>query len=184
MFDLAHKLMMAVTGLALIAAFSEARKPPVWPALDPELEPFLDDFLAEGKVRGVNLNRNLIGAMVYVDIPAKWVGFCNSIDKSWEKEGIEQIVVIQIDKVFRGTPRTDYCFRALVYHELSHCLLYQGHETNILLDSYSIMSATPLDQPLSYSDMCAFYEKTWDRQLDWLFRVKKVNPYIMEDFLK
>lgn len=140
-----------------------------YPFVDSRLRPFIEEFVKEAKSRGVPVNPETLGVMVFTALPAGIAGFCNSADPSWSLVGLKHTGVVLFDSDYEGALEDpeDYTFKALIFHELGHCLLQRGHDDK---DYLTIMTSMPIgDDRLPYRDMSDAYKKNWKRELDDLF---------------
>lgn len=152
-----------------------------YPAFDPDLKPYLDDFVIDAKNHGIEVDPTILGAMIYAELPPGIIGFCNGTGPFWEARGIRGSSSILIDKRFLGADPTDYAVKALMYHELAHCLLYKQHDPS---DAMTIMSETPIDDPYNRDYMNDFYRETWNNQLADLFWRSPLHEIPTEEELR
>lgn len=158
--------------ITLFQSFMIGRNVPMkmeYPAIDSRLALYLDEFIIEAEKRNILINKKMIGVFAFSDLPNNVAGFCNSAGENWEKLGIEQtaVVLISSDYIHAVKNTDDYTFKALVFHELGHCLLYRPHDDK---KYFTIMSSLPIDTYLlPYAAMSERYKKEWDEQLDDLF---------------
>lgn len=166
--------------ITLFQSFMLGRNVPMkmeYPAIDYRLSLYLDEFIEEAAKRDVNINRKMIGVFAFADLPDTVAGFCNSAGENWEKFGIEQTAVVLISKDYAHAIKNkdDYTVKALIFHELGHCLLYRPHDDK---KYFTIMSALPIDTYLMpYKAMSERYKEEWEEQLDDLFlRQNGITP--------
>ena len=84
------------------------------PSIEPDFKPYYDEFLLHA---GVESSRIRMGfKRISSFIPGRWViGRCNYLSAN-----------IDIDPVF-WHEATEYERKALIFHELGHCLLWRLH---------------------------------------------------------
>lgn len=147
-----------------------------YPVIDPRLAPFLDDFVRDAAERGVTVDTSIIGAIVFAKLPNGLAGLCNSLGAGWDAVVKHTaVVLIDVDYADGALMPNDYTFRALVYHELGHCLLYKVHDPTAYL---TIMSDFPIGTAkMSYQEMSQLYRDRWKEELDDLFyRLPPARP--------
>lgn len=137
-----------------------------------ELKPYLDDFIAMAKINGYDTSRfNYIElGMTFGSLEGTTIGLCRTnysqgqvtIDKDFWNNSFE------VDK------------RALVFHELGHCLLFKGHESEktliTLTDSSGISFTRSLPSSIMNPTLISLHYPT--SSISYLSEVLMPNHYI------
>jgi hypothetical protein len=120
---------------------------------EPELIKYLHEFRADATDSQVELQSLLLRRMTFEEMTPPQVGVCRTYELPvGNRYEVKAWTEVLIDPDFRFDTR----LRALMYHELGHCLLGRGHsETGIMRDTM---------YPPGY------YEENWDELVKELFR--------------
>lgn len=128
------------------------------PFIDPALQPYLDSFERDAEFYRVPIKPETLGMVQFQDLPDHYVGFCNSAGDTWANMGFVHTNVIVISNKIKDQLGDCY-FKAIMYHELGHCLLGKGHDPD---NSLTIMDPAPIG-------LDSFWCTTWNAQVKDLF---------------
>lgn len=107
--------------------------------LDPSLTPFLDEFRSALDRRGLK-ERNKLVSLAFRDLPTGYAGYCVTKQINFnEFEASEGYVVID-------SKLSDLQLRAVIWHELGHCLFNLKHTENQGIMNEYIPSDSQLTQ--------------------------------------
>lgn len=147
------KKLLVVISLAVLSA--SCAPAPI--TVDSGLQPYLDKFKQDGAQYGFTFDYPRGLTMKFVPMSeiaggssaGTTIGECSS--------GTDSVPLVRIGQEF-WTGADSFTREALVYHELGHCLLYRGHDTNILPSGIpeSIMYPSILNSSV-YSSNRAYY---------------------------
>lgn len=138
--------------------------------VDRRLEPFLDSFIEDAKRYGVDVNESLLSSLEYGDISGPYmddaIGVCLPFIVGPTHFSLPHSSRIIIEPVY---PYNSCSFKALVYHELAHCLLYKPHSSR-----YTLMSPFMEDNE-------KFYCQNWEAMLEELFTGNETPKVIFHE---
>ena len=137
--------------------------------IDPSLKPLVYEFIKDAERYGRHPDIKRLGSLTYDEISVPFypnvVGLCLPIMLAGVT--LPHSSTVYIDPIY---PYDSYSFKALVYHELSHCLLDEPHREND-----EIMAKTMI----RYEE---YYALNWEPLLEELFTHKKTEkikfPYM------
>jgi hypothetical protein len=130
--------------------------------IDPSIAFVLKEFVEDAKERGITINTRIISSAKIVDINDPFVplaiGMCHPFIFFAPFE-LPRSSKVRISSKLEAW-KYPYTFKALVYHELAHCLLYYDHTPES--DRMNLMNPTlGLDE--------WEYKENWNLLVDKLF---------------
>lgn len=138
--------------------------------VDHRLKPFLDSFIEDAKRYGVDVNESLLSSLEYGDISGPLmedaIGVCLPLVTGPASFSLPRSSRIIIEPAY---PYNSCSFKALVYHELAHCLLYESHS-----ERFTLMS------PFMENNE-KFYCQNWESLLEELFTGKETPKIIFHE---
>lgn len=137
--------------------------------IHPDIAPVVEEFVRDAKRYGVEVDVSRLSSIDFGDITfaEDAVGLCLSLSVAVIPIPVKHSSKVVILDVY---DRDSYQFKALVYHELAHCLLYKGHS-----DDHSLMA------PTMHSE--CFYQRNWEPLLEELFTGRKTLKSLLPCFL-
>ncbi len=117
--------LIFIAGCAKESSTEVLPKPPTW-AIEPEFQTYVDDFLAQGESRDITVQRNLMIVMKETLSAGSSgvIGLCHYPNSS------RAYPLVEIKKSYWDSASED-SKKALIYHELGHCLLFRDHNTSL-----------------------------------------------------
>ena len=103
-----------LSGLGIYCIFPEEHR-------DRKLAGYIDEFVAEGKKYGVEVNADYLAVLEFddeIDLD-EHIGYCIYSPIPIPKTNIV--------RVYRPV-EFNYYFKALIFHELAHCILFKDHD--------------------------------------------------------
>jgi len=118
------------------------------PSLDPDLYVYVIDFMYDATRYGHSPNVDLLRQLNYEDLNGEHIGVCTT----WYEGGTSNVrwTHIRVDP----TITCEAQLKAVMYHELGHCLMGWDHSESGIMRSFS------------YS--CEHYEVHWDDMVEQL----------------
>ena len=150
--------VIALTGLLTFGGIFFALPAPY---IDPVLQPYLAEFVAEAQNHGITVYPERIRVLAFDNQmdTNKYIGITYAPDFFFHPF----VLNIEVVYVYRP-PQLNRYFKDLVFHELSHALLFRMHDD---VGSTTIMAPS---MPCRNDEKAEiFYEKNWPALIDDLF---------------
>lgn len=115
-----------------------------------QFESYIQSFMSEGLTRGVRIPRHIFPPMTFGPAPNYVLGYCRTGPSG------HKIVINQ----HYWNDMSSECKELLIFHELGHCILNQGHDQKETAIMFSYQDTTS----------CKFYKYHRAEMLDELFQ--------------
>jgi hypothetical protein len=97
--------------------------------IDPILEPYVNRFFQEAEDRGIRLSKINLVAVIEPEIPCIDDGHCDAV--SFRKNQRTILIAQRTIEEAKKSPGGTSVIEFVVFHELSHALLYKNHINGI-----------------------------------------------------
>lgn len=154
--------------IAMIAALFVVSRCSIVQSIDPAIQPIVDEFLIDAQNHGALVDIKTISAIEFGSVNnilmQNVIGVCMPLIFLGERVNSPLLRSNRV-VVTSEYPANSYKFKALIYHELGHCLLGRQHTNDLRSLMYPIIS-----------DNESFYRVFWKDLVHELF----IGNHILE----